>query len=173
MHKPTVATYAEMDGDQEEHSQWNDYDIEPTDDERTQPYYTQVVGIVGVDEGDYGGAILMDDPTPSDTRHMDDAADISPPIAPGTDELSTPHAPAVDHTVTSSLTPLRPKKRSRPRRPSRQTEYREELFADEPLRQATDTQPHRYDIAQHLTQLRADFQAFSMRQDEAAQRTTG
>lgn len=84
--------------------------IEPTDDERTQPYYTQVVGIVGVDEGDYGGAILMDDPTPSDTRHMDDAADISPPVAPGTDELSTPHAPAVDHTVTSSLTPLRPKK---------------------------------------------------------------
>ncbi|KAJ4712634.1 Phospholipase-like protein [Melia azedarach] len=144
--------------------------IEPTDDERTQPYYTQVVGIVGVDEGDYGGAILMDDPTPSDTRHMDDAADISPPVAPGTDELSTPPAPAVDHTVTSSLTPLKPKKRSRPRRPSRQTEYREELFTDEPLRQATNTQPHRYDIAQHLTQLRDDFQAFSMRQDEAAQR---
>ncbi|KAJ4713272.1 hypothetical protein OWV82_015389 [Melia azedarach] len=120
--------------------------IEPTDDERTQPYYTQVVGIVGIDEGDYGGAILMDDPTPADTRHMDDA-DISPTVAPGTDELSTPPTPAADHTVTSSLTPLRLKKRSRPRRPSRQTKYCEELFADEPLRRATDTEPHRYDIA--------------------------
>ncbi|KAJ4712512.1 Phospholipase-like protein [Melia azedarach] len=149
--------------------------IDPSEEERTQPYYTQVVGLVGVDEGEYGGTILMDDPTLGDA---DEAPGTSAHVAPGTADFSTPDVPAADPTADQSAAtspiPARPKKRSRPRRPSRHTEYREELFPDDDIHRDSDTRtqpPLRgYDIAQHLRQLRSDFEAFSTRQDEVAHR---
>lgn len=85
--------------------------IDPSEEERTQPYYTQVVGLVGVDEGEYGGTILMDDPTPGDA---DEAPGTSAHVAPGTADFSTPDVPAADPTADQSAAtspiPARPKK---------------------------------------------------------------
>lgn len=86
------------------------WQIEPTNDECMQPYYTQVVSMVGVNEGDYRGTILMDDLILADTCHMDETPDTSLCIIPRTDELSTPPTLAADQIVTTSPTPLRLKK---------------------------------------------------------------
>lgn len=65
--------------------------IEPTEDEWTQSYYTQVVGLVGVDEGEYKGTIFMDVLTPTKVLSPSvQAADMSPPVVQGIDGISTP-----------------------------------------------------------------------------------
>ncbi|KAJ4714993.1 Phospholipase-like protein [Melia azedarach] len=92
-------------------------------------------------------------------------------IDPSEEERTQPY---YTQSAATSPIPARPKKRSRPRRPSRHTEYREELFPDDDIHRDSDTRtqpPLRgYDIAQHLRQLRYDFEAFSTRQDEVAHR---
>ncbi|KAJ4727543.1 Phospholipase-like protein [Melia azedarach] len=149
--------------------------IDPTEEERMQPYYLQVVRFLGVDEGEYGGTIFMDDQTPTEIPSPPvEAADMSPPIIPDTAETFTPIPPAdVDQTDTTFPTPDRPKKRSRPRRPSRHTEYREELFGDDPDDHAADTHAdpplQSHDVFSRLDMLRVDLQVFSARHDTSSQ----
>lgn len=48
--------------------------------------------MMGIDEGQYKGTILMDDSTLVDTHLMDDAFNTSPYVASVTIDLSTPSA---------------------------------------------------------------------------------
>ncbi|KAJ4706646.1 Phospholipase-like protein [Melia azedarach] len=149
--------------------------IDPTEEERMQPYYSQVVRFLGVDEGEYEGTIFMDDQTPAEIPSpLVEAANMSPPIIPDTAETFTPIPPAdVDQTGTTFPTPDRPKKHPRPRRPSRHTEYREELFGDDADDRAADTHAdpplQSHDVLSRLDMLRVDLQVFSARHDTSSQ----
>ncbi|KAJ4701132.1 hypothetical protein OWV82_024418 [Melia azedarach] len=141
--------------------------IDPTKEERGQPYYSQVVRFLGVDEGEYRGTIFMDDPISTEIPSPSvKATNMSPPIIPDTAETSTPLPPAdVDQSAITFPTLGRPKKRPRPRRPSRHTEYHKELFGYNPDNHAADTHadlpPQSHDIFSPLDMLRVDLMARS------------